>query len=715
MLGAVMSNIHWLDFNDAAEQTPEESFEARRERLRRALIGQLPGVLHHLFPSGKIRNGAFKIGGLNGQRGDSLSVTLRGDQAGLWQDFATGEGGDVFDLWAVVHSLDTRRDFGRLLESIDNWMGTAPVFSAPRREPPTDDLGPATARWDYLDTAGNLIACVYRYDTPNGKEFRPWDVKARRHKAPDPRPLYNQPGIVTADRVVLVEGEKCADALIAQGICATTAMNGANAPTQKTDWSPLAGKHVLIWPDNDEAGKAYALRAADALRLAGAASVSVLTPPVGKPPKWDAANAVAEGLDIPGFLASTPSKPSVLLPKAKLLRAYAHDTSPMPPDLIAPRLLTPAGLLAFGGAPKVGKTDFILCLCIHMAAGLEFLGFRPARPLRIFILQAEIQYHYLRERIQQLSLAAHIVELAWDNLAITPQFKMILNEAGILAVAELIREMFPELPPDIIVIDPLRNLFDGGPEGNSENDNNAMLFFLRERVERLRDMVNPEAGIILAHHTRKIGKKQLEEDPFQALSGASSLRSYYTSGLILARPNELDSKRHLYFELRNGQSPARKIIDKIAGQWVELNPFSERLIGVQHGERLDAERRRKRDVILQLLYDEAKEGRAYTIAQFAERFENQGGLGSNRSVQERISVLTTKGYIKFFRNIKDYQLPQPERSKFGYMCVEAMLLTLPGGQEACVLPTHFKCSQSGMPREVENPNIWIYQEEEHEN
>ncbi len=78
MLGAAMSKIHWLDFNDAAEQTPEESFEARWERLRRTLIGQLPGVLHHLFPSGKIRNGAFKIGGLDGQRGDSLNVTLHG-------------------------------------------------------------------------------------------------------------------------------------------------------------------------------------------------------------------------------------------------------------------------------------------------------------------------------------------------------------------------------------------------------------------------------------------------------------------------------------------------------------------------------------------------------------------------------------------------------------------------------------------------------------
>jgi len=700
-----MSNIHWLDFNDAAEQTPEESFEARRERLRRALIGQLSSVLHHLFPSGKIRNGAFKIGGLDGQRGDSLTVTLRGDQAGLWQDFATGEGGDVFDLWAAVHHLDARHDFAALLDSIETWMGMAPTKYTPRREPPTDDLGPATARWDYLDVAGNLIACVYRYDTPDGKEFRPWDVKSRRHKAPDPRPLYNQPGIIKAERVVLVEGEKCADALIARGICATTAMNGANAPVEKTDWSPLAGKHLLIWPDNDEAGKAYALRAADALRLAGASSVVMLTPPVGKPLKWDAADAVVEGLDIRAFLAATPSKPSILLPKAKLLRAYAHDTSPMPPDLIAPRLLTPAGLLAFGGAPKVGKTDFILCLCIHMAAGLEFLGFRPARPLRVFILQAEIQYHYLRERIQQLSLAAHIVELAWDNLAITPQFKMILNEAGVLAVAALIREMFPELPPDIIVIDPLRNLFDGGPEGNSENDNNAMLFFLRERVERLRDMVNPEAGIILAHHTRKIGKKQLEEDPFQALSGASSLRSYYTSGLILARPNELDSKRHLYFELRNGQSPARKIIDKVAGQWVELNAFSERLINQRYGERLDAERDRKTDVIRETLAEEARKGQLYTMNQFAERFENQAGLGGKDSIMDRLSVLATQGYVKFFKDGRPFGFPNT-RSKFGFICVEGMAFQK-DGQSIPVLPSHFKCPNTGSALPVENPHVWV--------
>lgn len=87
-------------------------------------------------------------------------------------------------------------------------------------------------------------------------------MRANLWRAPDPRPLYNLPGLVTARDVVLVEGEKCAQALIAAGICATTAMNGAKAPVHKTDWTPLAGKHVIIWPDRDATGWEYAENAA---------------------------------------------------------------------------------------------------------------------------------------------------------------------------------------------------------------------------------------------------------------------------------------------------------------------------------------------------------------------------------------------------------------------------------------------------------------------
>jgi len=62
------------------------------------------------------------------------------------------------------------------------------------------------------------------------------------------------------------------------------------------------------------------------------------------------------------------------------------DASPMPEDLISPRLLTPGGLLVIGGAPKVGKSDFVTSLLVHVAAGAPFLGFAPPRALRVFYL-----------------------------------------------------------------------------------------------------------------------------------------------------------------------------------------------------------------------------------------------------------------------------------------------------------------------------------------
>ena len=58
------------------------------------------------------------------------------------------------------------------------------------------------------------------------------------------------------------------------------------------------------------------------------------------------------------------------------LRMLMADTSPMPEDIIAPRVLTPGGLLVLGGAPKVGKSDFLISMLVHMAAGVPFT---PAR------------------------------------------------------------------------------------------------------------------------------------------------------------------------------------------------------------------------------------------------------------------------------------------------------------------------------------------------
>lgn len=718
-------NIVWLDFNDAID--PREAQLNDTEVLRAGLLDRLESVLLYLFPQGRIRGGKFYVGDVDGNAGKSLVVELEGDRRGLWKDFASDEGGDVIDLWARSQGLSARHDFPRLANEIRQWLGVAaPAQTVARREGrsvPIDELGPYTAKWDYLTADGELIACVYRYDPPSGKEYRPWDVRARMWRAPDPRPLYNQPAVAQANQVILVEGEKCADALIHLGIVASTAMNGAKAPIDKTNWAPLAGKSVLIWPDRDAPGWDYAENAAKACVAAGSVSVAILVPPADKLEKWDAADAVDEGFDCLEFIRHAERRvvkaAPAMLPTFTL-GALLDDLSPLPPDLISPRVLTPGGLLVFGGAPKVGKSDFLLSWLTHMAAGATFLGMRPPRPLRVFYLQAEVQYHYLRERVKEIQLPPHRLLDARVNFVATPQLRMVLDDTGLEQVIPAIANAFGGLPPDIIAIDPIRNVFDGGDAGG-ENDNGAMLYFLSQRVDRIRQAVNPDAGVILAHHTRKLGKKQFEEDPFQALAGAGSLRGYYSTGMLLFRPDESRTTRQLIFELRNGAGIPIKHVDKLKGEWREVDP-GDRLVMKEYGERLDAERRRKRDAILEILFQEAARGNCYTANQFAESFEGKAGLGGERTIRERISALSTQGYIKYFRNAADYGLPSCGRTKFGYLCVEDMLLRTPDGEpdhdtgevpmrEQRVLPSHYKCPLSGAAMPVEDPEVWVYHED----
>jgi putative DNA primase/helicase len=144
-----------------------------------------------------------------------------------------------------------------------------------------------------------------------------------------------------------------------------------------------------------------------------------------------------------------------------------------------------------------------------MGLGQEFLGFKPKRALKIFYLQAEIGYHYLRERFNKLSLTDEEKALLADNLVVTDHFKMRLDDEGIKHIAEMILEHFPNGDVDIICIDPFYNVFDGGANNASENDNQAVFDFLQNKLCKLRDMINPKAGIILSHHTKKIDKKTL--------------------------------------------------------------------------------------------------------------------------------------------------------------------------------------------------------------
>src|SRR5262249_52963802 len=108
--------------------------------------------------------------------------------------------------------------------------------------------------------------------------------------------------------VVIVEGEKCADAAgeVFPDSFVTTSPGGARA-ANKADWKPLAQtKEVVIWPDADAAGRAYAEKGALTLHQLGVPTIYIIdaialasrTPDGGtrEPPLgWDVADALDEG------------------------------------------------------------------------------------------------------------------------------------------------------------------------------------------------------------------------------------------------------------------------------------------------------------------------------------------------------------------------------------------------------------------------------------
>ena len=73
--------------------------------LSQRMASEAAAIAQYLLPGGKRQSGEWKAGSINGDEGKSLSVRLSGTKAGVWADFASGESGDLLDLWAAVRGV----------------------------------------------------------------------------------------------------------------------------------------------------------------------------------------------------------------------------------------------------------------------------------------------------------------------------------------------------------------------------------------------------------------------------------------------------------------------------------------------------------------------------------------------------------------------------------------------------------------------------------
>jgi hypothetical protein len=118
---------------------------------------------------------------------------------------------------------------------------------------------------EYMDETGKILHWRIRLKNPISGEkwIRPMRYCEQNGYAigepeyPNGKPLYNllQLSSNQNSSVIICEGESCVDALKKIGVVATT--SGSADSASKTDWKPLSGRTIIIWPDNDEPGLRY--------------------------------------------------------------------------------------------------------------------------------------------------------------------------------------------------------------------------------------------------------------------------------------------------------------------------------------------------------------------------------------------------------------------------------------------------------------------------
>ncbi len=189
-----------------------------------------------------------------------------------------------------------------------------------------------TTDYRYEDHTGRVVAIKRRYDYADGTKRFEWLRPDPSHEGHYQKglggiqvadlPLYGLANLVRSGSgsdkpVLLVEGEKACDALAERGFVAVSLPGGAGQKEFGQTLEPLVGCTVILWPDNDDAGRGLMRRVAEALATmdrdrGGITDVRWLQPADSTMrPKDDAHDYFARG--------GTPDKLRVMMHEAQRL------------------------------------------------------------------------------------------------------------------------------------------------------------------------------------------------------------------------------------------------------------------------------------------------------------------------------------------------------------------------------------------------------------
>ena len=508
--------------------------------------------LKRAFPNGKVIRNEFYIGSLSGEAGQSLKIDIDPISPNFMRgmDFNTGEGiGGITKILMAAYDWkikDVAEHFSTFLDKEKLEPPMNPINPSMAQQPPVtqpeqikqrrviDVNTPHDGEYLYLSEDGEILVTVRRYieRDSTGEIVRDTDGNTKKEfrqfpRLPETRPLYNLPDIAQSDRVIWVEGEKCADELTKKGYTATCTIGGAGMLSRNTkhkfDFSPLQGKEVIIWPDNDEAGLKLAKIVQELSQNAGAKLITMLVPPKGKPKKWDAADAIEEGFDISDFLNAPTHKvkKSLSLKNPNLLAsAQFQGSAPEQKFLIGDTM--PLGVpVVFAAAGDSGKGMMTLDLAMKVASGdgmQNAFGGMVSQHGTAIILSAEDDRDELHRRINRLDPLNK--RSGYDHdLIVVP----LPNEGGVFPIMMKVDNTYATSPEfekiyeemleiedlALVIVDPMASFVHA--DVNADPAAGAAFMGLLAQIS-----TETGATVIVNHHMAKIRDKEPITTPEEA-------------------------------------------------------------------------------------------------------------------------------------------------------------------------------------------------------
>lgn len=383
------------------------------------------------------------------------------------------------------------------------------------------------AVYPYRDEKGRVLFFVGRFP---GKQFRQWreDEAGKRtwQLGEVRRVLFGLPELqatAPADLVCIVEGEKDAISVAAEGIAATTNPMGAGKWRQEfTDWlkEHLPDRQFVILPDNDQQGEQHAEEVYRSLKRAGLDVRVVRLPEL--PAKGDVSDWLAVVAN-KGRLREALARPKHPLTLAVLDGVKLQSLKLPEPEALVPNLVYRGFSTLIAGDSKLGKSSLLLRMMLAMAVGGWWLDKdrREENRLpksRVLFINFEDPLYLTRQRAMRMLMPEGLPP---GFLTLEPPYGHSLPE-----IIEWLKEAKEEFELDAVILDPIAI----AAEWEKEEDN-ARVALTFKALQRL--AAETQLGVLSAHHVSK------KPGTFGTnIRGASAIKANVLGYLVLERERD---------------------------------------------------------------------------------------------------------------------------------------------------------------------------------